>query len=136
MIDIKKLNEMFLDSLFRDKEVVEGKPTTDPVLVIGIVQKVGFHKERLNSHKQEVIDLLDQLPDDFQPEKGGGTSFLNMCVDKDGAQWGEHRNMEQLCMMAIGLGLADWCMPREMWNVLPGGMPYFGIKKREVLEVK
>jgi len=132
MIDVEKLHTMFLDCLFRDKEVVDGKPTTDPILVHGIVQNVGFHKERLTSHKDDVISMLDQLPDDFQPQKGGGMSFLNMCMDKNGEQWtGEHRTMEHLCMLSIALGLADWGMPREMWAIMPGGMPYFCIKKRE-----
>jgi hypothetical protein len=36
--------------------------------------------------------------------------------------------MEQLFQLGIGLGLAKWQLPPEMWGVLPGGMPYVVIE--------
>ena len=35
--------------------------------------------------------------------------------------------MEQLLTLGIGLGYAKYLMPREMWKMFPGGMPYFQI---------
>jgi hypothetical protein len=131
MIDTKRLEDIFLDCLFRDEEIVDGKPTSDPIIVDGITMNVGFHKERLISYKDELKKMLDALPTEFQPtskEGGGGWSFLNMCNTKDGYQWGEHRNMEQLCLLTIGNDLGCFPLPKDMWNVLPGGMPYFCIK--------
>ena len=127
MIDAKRITEIVKDCLFRDDEVIDGKPTTDPVLVSGVVIRIGFHKERLESHREEVKAMLSELPLDFQPNGGGGSSFLNMCMDKFGNQWGEHRNMDELCALAIGLGLGGFPMGREFWSALPGGVPYFSI---------
>ena len=35
--------------------------------------------------------------------------------------------MEQLFVLGMGLGLVKYGLPRSMWNVLPGGMPYISI---------
>ena len=51
-------------------------------------------------------------------------SFLNLCVDKDGVQWAEHPTLEKMVAMGIGLKMAAYCLPRDMWNSLPGGVPY------------
>jgi hypothetical protein len=32
--------------------------------------------------------------------------------------------MEALVALGVGLGMAQFQMPREMWSVLPGGVPY------------
>lgn len=111
---------VFMDCLFKD-----GENTENHIKVEGIQNTVGFHPERLTAHKEDVQAMLQFLPDEFQKGKGGGWSFLNACNDKDGSQWtGSHQRMEQLCQLGIGLGLAEWQLPREMWAILPGGMPY------------
>ena len=116
---------VFLDCLFKKEEIVDGKPPSDAVIVEGVVQKFGLHKQRLESHRSEVAELLAELPDEFS--KGGGWSFLNMCNTKDGVQWGEHRNMEQLMVLGVWLGLMRFAFPRDMWIVLPGGVPYVSV---------
>jgi len=50
-----------------------------------------------------------------------------MCMDKHGVQWGEHRNIEQLVVLGIAAKMVKYCMPRDMWGILPGGMPYIAI---------
>jgi hypothetical protein len=128
MISSERVEEIFFDSMFKDEEIVNGEPTTEPVKVIGIVRNCGFHAERLNSHKQEVKEFLSQFPDDFYKSKGGGHTFLNFCNLKDDTQWTDlHIRMEQLMQLGIGLGLIEYCAPREVWKVLPGGMPYITI---------
>lgn len=132
MIDPNKLNTIFIDCLFKDEEIIDGKPCISPINVNGIISNVGFHSERLESHRAEIKEMLDNLPIEFQPSSkggGGGMTFLNMCVDKNGIQWGEHRNMEQLCILSIGLNLGCFPLPKNMWNILPGGVPYFSIKE-------
>jgi len=121
----EKVQELVLDCLYDgDKELVDGKPPENAVLVEGIVRKFGFHPERLESHRQEVKDILNQMPDSFHKDKGGGWSFLNLCMTKDGQHWGEHPSMEALVALAVGLGMASYCLPRAMWSLFPGGMPY------------
>ena len=133
MISCERVFEMFSDCLFRDDEVVDGKVNDESQLVEaeGIAGRYGFHKDRLNSHRDEVIEMLAQLPDDFRKSKGGGFLFLKMCQDRDGAQWDGHQNMEQLLCMGIGLDVAGYCAPRAMWAAFPGGMPYVWINIKE-----
>ena len=120
VLDPERINAVFMDCLFRD-----GEDTTNHVKTEGITRNVGLHPERLESHKTEIEGMLDELPDEFKKSGGGGWSFLNACNDKHGNQWtGLHQRMEQLFQLGIGIGKVQCQIPREMWSVLPGGMPY------------
>jgi hypothetical protein len=119
-----RVGEVFVDCLFKDGESQEKF-----VLAEGVVGKYGFEPTRLESHREDVKELLSQLPPEFQEGTGGGWSFLNACNDKDGNQWtGEHRVMEQLFVLGLALGLVESQLPREYWVALPGGMPYYMVK--------
>jgi hypothetical protein len=120
------VNAIFLDCLFTEEETAGGPPA-GMVLVEGVVNRYGLHPVRLESHRAEVTELLNELPEEFQEAKGGGWSFLQACVTQRGDQWGEHVHIEQLFVMAMGLGLGRWVMPRSMWRAFPGSMPYFVI---------
>ena len=110
----------FMDCLFK-----EGEDTTNHKKVEGIYCTFGFHPQRLEEKRELVTALLAELPTEFKE----GWTFLNFCTTKNGEQWtGEHRVCEQLIVMAIGLDLMSYCFPREMWAVLPGGVPYVIIK--------
>lgn len=118
----KNVTEVFEDSLFND-----GEPTDNAIIVSGIVTNVGFHSDRLTGHRSDVLDMVKELDSTFHLSVGGGWSFMNLCNDAQGNRWtGEHRVMEQLCLLALGLNIASFLLPREMWSVLPGGMPYIG----------
>ena len=125
-LTVENVEEVFKDFLFR-----EGEDVTKAVKVAGIVHNYGFHPERLKSHFDDIDRFLNQLPDSFHERSGGGMSFLNMCDDKDGHQWGEHLYMEQLVALGTGVSRVKYCMSRDMWTVFPGGMPYIVILKRE-----
>ena len=117
----KNVQSVFMDCLFKD-----GENTSDPIVVEGVVSKFGFHKDRLELHKEDILKMLLQLPKEFQKDSGGGMSFLNACNDVDGRQWTDlHQVMEQLFVLGIGCNRVKCLMPREMWKVLPGGMPYY-----------
>lgn len=120
----EKVRNIVTDSLYRSEEVPDGIPRADAVIVDGLVGKMGFHPQRLESHRAEVEAILREMSPDFFADHGGGATFLNLCMDKNGDQWGEHRNCNDLVVLAIGLRLAKYCLPREMWPALPGGMPY------------
>ena len=113
---------VFRDCLFKDDE-----DTAQAVIAEGIMSKFGFHPERLAAHTGDIRSMLDCLSDDFQVSGGGGMSFLNACMTKDDNQWGEHQNMEQLLALGIAIGYARILLPRNMWSVLPGGVPYFSV---------
>jgi hypothetical protein len=104
----------------------EGENTDNHVVGEGIVTNIGFHPGRLAERASEIAAMLDQLPDDFKASGGGGMSFLNACNDLLGRQWtGLHTDMEMLFQLGTATGKAKLLLPREMWAILPGGMPYY-----------
>ncbi|HEY0965468.1 MAG TPA: hypothetical protein VGE13_03235 [Candidatus Saccharimonadales bacterium] len=116
---------VFMACLFKD-----GEDISDHIVAEGIVQTVGFHPGRIDEYRQEIHDMLAELPDEFKTSGGGGYSFLNACMDKHGNQWtGMHQTQEQLVQLGIAIGEVEYCLPREMWMAFPGGMPYFMVKQ-------
>ena len=118
-----KVHAIILDSLYKPEEVPDNVPPSDAVIVESIRGMMGFHPGRLESHRAEVVSILREMPPVFHKGTGDGYTFLGLCEDKNGNQWGEHMNMDALCSLAIGLKLGKWCLPRAMWGALPGGMP-------------
>jgi len=101
------------------------------LVIDGIVTTFGFSSEAIAANRSEIKALLDKMPIQFHKNGGGGWSFLNLCMDRNGDQWGEHTHMEALCCLGIAAGFAHWMMPREMWPMLPGGVPYVGFDTEE-----
>ena len=123
VLNPQRVEEIFLDCLFQD-----GEDTSGAVTVEGIINNYGFHPDRLEGHREEMQALLEQLPDDFRESGGGGSSFLNACMDRNGELWtGMHQTMEQLMVLGIALKLASYTLPKSLWAALHGGMPYFTI---------
>lgn len=117
---------VFMDSLFTDEEAKNITEDSEFLVVAeGVTTKVGFNPDRLLSHKEDVKTMLYELPEAFFKDSGGGWSFLNAITTKDGTQWAEHKNVDQLLTLGLGLNLVSYLMPREMWKILPGAMPYF-----------
>lgn len=126
LIHAEAVEAAFLSCLFAPEEIVEGKAPEGAVIVEGITNKFGFHPQRLEAIRETVTRWLRALPTEFLQSGGGGWSFLNACNQVDGRQWADfHRHMEQLFCLGLGLGLVKSQIPRDMWDVLPGGMPYY-----------
>lgn len=126
----ENVESVFVDCLFRNEELPDGTLPKEGEFTKGegVVLRIGFHTERLQSHKQDVVDMLNCLKGTFKQSKGGGWSFLQMCEDKDGNQWtGEHRQMDKLVCLGAALDLVT-LTPAEMNAFLPGRMPYICIK--------
>lgn len=133
IIDSEALETIFKDCLFKENEVIDGRVPEGAVLVEGVVGKFGFHPIRLAEKKQVVAKWLNALPRQFHKNSGGGWSFLNACNQENGVQWtGFHRSMEQLFCLGIGLGFVKCQLPREVWEVLPGSVPYYVIDLGEL----
>lgn len=116
----------FRDCLFKPNEIANGAPVdaSKVVKVDGVTNSFGLHRDRLEAHRSDVAGWIGDLPAEFL-RSGGGWSFLNLCQTRDGDQWtGMQSAAQELCVLAIGLGLAQWLLPREMWPALPGGVPY------------
>ncbi len=133
-MDARRLDEVFMDCLYTEeetKDLHEGRVPEGTVLVEGVVRNYGLHGGRLESHREEVRAMVNEMPEAFFPGTGDGWSFLNLCETRKGERWGQHRNMEQLCVLAIGLGMGHWLLPRPSWSAMPGGMPYIAFDTRE-----
>lgn len=123
VLNPQRVEEIFLDCLFQD-----GEDTSGAMMAEGIIADYGFSPERLESHCDEIMAMLEELPDDFRESGGGGMSFLNACMDRHGNQWtGMHQTMEQLMVLGIALKLVSYMLPKSLWPSLHGGMPYFTI---------
>lgn len=93
--------------------------------VEGVKHVASFSFRALQENAELISQLCNQLPDRFKKDNGGGWSFLNMCMDKDGNQWtGCHDTVDKLLMLGIAIGKMSFLLQRNMWNILPGGMPY------------
>lgn len=117
------VNDLFWNCLAGSEE------DSDVKLVGGIVRTFMFDPAKLIENKESIVSFLMELPEKFQEEKGGGWSFLEACMDKEGNHWAEHPTIERLMGLGIAIDKVEYVLPREMWSVLPGGMPYFVIKK-------
>jgi hypothetical protein len=126
-LNAEAVHSIFLDCLYNDDEIKDNKPPEDAVLVQGATISVGFHPERLESHREEIAALLNELPTKFTKEGGGGWSLMSAVVDHKENQWGGQINAQELMMLGIGIKKAEYVLPREMWAILPGSMPYFVI---------
>lgn len=118
----ENVHTVFMDCLFNDDE-----PTENHIIGEGIMMKCGFNPERLHNHEADIVSMLDELPQEFKEKGGGGWSFMNACVTKTGVQWGQHRNVDQLVTLGLAIKKVKFQLPREMWSILPGGMPYFSV---------
>ena len=127
MINLEKLQEILNDSLYNPEEVPDNKPPSDAMIGDGIARRFAFHPLRLESHSDEIIDMLRMMDPAFMQSGGQGMSFLNMPMDKDGNQWGEQVHAGDLIALGNALGLVEIPVPRDMWNILPGGVPYIVI---------
>jgi hypothetical protein len=107
------------------KDCLYGAPEgPGSVIIEGVVRTFVLDKAKLESHKDEIVTMLRELPETFFRGTGDGYTFLNLCMTKHGQQWGEQPDCEALCVLAFGIGVGAWVMPRNMWSILPGSVPY------------
>lgn len=108
--------------------LAENPNAHNAVTVEGIMHTASFDRAKLADSHGRIAGMLDQLPSEFKAHDrggGGGWSFLNACMDRDNNQWtGLHLTMEKLFLLGFATDQAQWCLPREMWDALPGSMPY------------
>ena len=133
----RRVEVIYTDSLYVDADLIPeqrsaidaGGVPDDAIVVEGIMFTTAFDPVRLEPHRAEIIEMLHELPNEFLENKlggGGGWSFLNACLRNDGEQWtGFHRDQDCLVQLGIAVGAARWLLDRKMWDVFPGGMPYF-----------
>lgn len=122
-LTVENVSRIMKECLYKEDE-----PITSPTVVHGVVRTFGFNPAKLQLHKKEISEMLDYLPETFHESTGGGWSFLNACMTKDGKQWGEQPNVEELMVLGMAINKVNLLMPHDLWHLLPGGMPYFSVK--------
>jgi hypothetical protein len=120
-INSHRVHELFLSCQSRD--------VANAASIEGIRGTWYLDMPTLEANRAEITEMLMELPDQFKTSGGCGWTFLNACDDRCGNQWtGDHARMEELFVMGMGLDLVEYLMPRDLWVVLPGGMPYMVVK--------
>ena len=117
----ENVTETFKSCLYGDNSNIESAK-----IVEGVMMKVGFNPDKLIEKKEDIQEMLSQLPKEFQKSGGGGYTFLNACQDAEGNQWtGLHQVVDELLCLGLAIDKISFPLPKEMWSVLSGGMPYF-----------
>jgi hypothetical protein len=128
----ERVDALALDSMYRGPhEATEDVIRKEGVKVECVVHTFFFHPERVRANKDAIAAVIAEMDPVFNKFPAGGASFLQLCMDKNGYQWGEHYNCEMLIALAIATKQGGWCFPRGMWNILPGGMPYVWLGEGE-----
>lgn len=111
-----KVTEIFMDCLFTEDE-----DSTNFLEVEGILVNVGFNPIKIEKHRDSIRDLTNKLNENFLI----GWSFLNICFNKDNELWtSSHKVCEQLLLLGLAIGKLEYILPRDVWNILPGKLPY------------
>jgi hypothetical protein len=122
-LNAQQVQETFQHCLFKDGEV------RDEIMEVHAVRhRIGFHTGRVKEKEALIMEMLNELPDEFKSDKGGGFSFLSACNDKNGRQWADlHDTMDQLVCLGLAIGKVEFLLPREDWKSFYGGMPYLKV---------
>lgn len=122
LISAKRVEELLVHCLYKENELVDGKPIVPYVPTEGIKGQMGLHPDRLLSIKAEVEEMISNLPPEVDTIEG--LSFLGFCEDKEKNQWtGLHKTCDELVMLGNALDLLEYTMPRALWMICPGGVP-------------
>lgn len=108
-----------------EEKLRKGEEVLGYTLTRGVMGGFCFLTSKLDENRADIESMLKDLPPEFMKSGGGGMSFLNACMTKDGEHWAEHPTIEELICLGMGIKMVEFVMPREMWAALPGGMPYF-----------
>lgn len=125
----KNVDTVIRDCLYDDADIVDGALPEEAITVEAIMLNVGFNPVKIAEHTNAIKDMLSYLPVQFFKDDGGGWTFLNMPTRNDGSQWGEQRDADALLALGIAIGKAEIQMPRDMWAMFPGGVPYIAVER-------
>jgi len=124
MSDTTNMSEI-VRKAFEDSLYKQGDNMDTAVSVEGLVHTYMFNPERLKEMRASISEVVAMLPERFH----AGDTFLNLCKTQNDELWtGDQTVCEQLVVMAIGLGLMEYCFSREVWRMLPGGVPYIIVR--------
>lgn len=112
---------VFTKCLFKE---TESPVDTPPVVAHACLLNIGFHPVRIKEARADIASMISQVQEPFFADSGGGWSFLNLCMTADNTLWGQHIDCDRLLALGLATDLASYPLARDMWEVLPGSMPY------------
>ena len=113
-----KVHKIYRECLFKEDELVNGEPSADFTIGEGVRSNAVFNAERLAKRKNDIIAMIDELPD-----VDSGPSFVTLCFDKHGRHWtGLHSTMDLLMQLGTATEVITYPLPRELWPYI-GGVP-------------
>ncbi len=118
-----KLTSENVEAIFKDCLAESAGKATQ--IISGVIIRAGFNRDKVTANRDNILSMLSYLPKEFHALKGGGWTFLNLCVDADGQQWTDlHQKCDMLICLGIAIGAVKFLLAREFWQCFPGGMPY------------
>lgn len=136
ILNSKKVMDIFQESLKTSEEWAKNNDTSNvsddfvipgTTKVEGITCSAFLDNEVIKQHDEDIKNMLNELPEQFHLQGGGGYSFLQACYDKHNHHWGEQMHMQALFMMGVAAGMVRALFPKDLWIALPGGVPYYVI---------
>ena len=113
----KRVKDTGAKCMYKDEEITGLKPGEAPegcVVAKGIMTTFGFHPGRLEEVREDVTEMLMELPPTF----GEGQSFLNAAEDKV-------RRASQDCICECGTRYGDHPFSEE--DISYDGYPYLHV---------
>lgn len=121
------VHNTFIDCLFKVDGTRPKKITPENTIAVrGVMMNIGFDKAMIELHKQDIIDMILQLHENFMKTgTGKGWSFLNMNLNNDNRQWTDlHSTQDELVCMGMAIHKLFFLVERKLWGYLPHEMPY------------
>ena len=142
-LNTTNLTNVFMECLFTEEEALNSELISKSLIVEGVNLKVGFHPNRIKQNTDNIISMLNCLPDKFLlGGEGGGASFLDMVMDENNDDWTSlHADVDKLITLGLAINYVSFLVPRKMWEILPGGLPYVvvnnlkSVRKKKLIKI-
>ena len=124
------LNDEAVNAIFQGCTVQKGDDpfTTSPVQHI-THEVARFSQHRLDGHREDIHQLVNQLPDLFR--KAGGGSYAYSQLNRLGHRWTKFEPIqERLVQLGFAIGEIEFVHPRKYWPALYQGRPLLFVKQR------
>lgn len=129
-LQAERVRSIFLECLGEPDEAVAAGLLRGRKIAHCVHGSFALIERKLAEHRAEIDRMLDRLPEKFHEGTGSGWSFLQACNDRDGRQWtGEQVRMAELFGLGLALGRVHCIFPRDLWPGLPGGVPYYVVRR-------
>lgn len=120
-----KLTARRVKAIFWDCLTWTGTDDLVPVFVEAVLRGAAFDLARLDAYRQEIIELLMELPDEFMEDRGDGALITHAALDRHGHWWAPHiHDAEHLFLLSIAIGCARFTVLPELWYTNPSLQPY------------